>query len=89
MLASIENHYERLVMECIQEILSDSDQITDTDYVDDLACVALNQLPPRYVRHSIDLASHLSDAEQEDLRRQAADAVRQGIEIIARRRTAR
>ncbi|NEV60487.1 late competence development ComFB family protein [Thiorhodococcus minor] len=85
MLASIENVYERLVMECIREILEDGALASDPDYADDLACIALNSLPPKYVRHAVDFASHLDDESHAALRAEAADAVGKAIETISRR----
>ncbi len=34
------------------------------DMVADMACVALNQLPARYVRHDVDLVFYLTEAER-------------------------
>lgn len=89
MLASIENVYERLVMACIREILEDGALASDPDYADDLACIALNSLPPKYVRHAVDFASHLDDAAQAALLAEAADAVGKAIETVSRRSGAR
>lgn len=89
MLSSIENYYERLVIECIRETFQGTEQMTDTDYLDDLACVTLNELPPRYVRYSVDLASHLSDDAHQAMRQETAEALKQAIETIARRSSAR
>ncbi len=89
MLASIENYYERLVMECIRESLRDSAESADEDLVDDLACLALNALPPRYVRHAVDLFSHLGDEDRDVMRQEVAEAVGMGLATIRRRRMAR
>ncbi len=89
MLSSIGNYYERLVMECIHETLAQSGDTPDPDYTEDLACVALNNLPPRYIRHSVDLASHLGDDERRAMDQAVADAVNLAIATITRRRQAR
>lgn len=86
MLSSIVNYYEHLVMECIRDRLGETAESTDGDYLDDLACVALNYLPARYVRFSIDLASHLSDEDRQALREEVADAVGFAITTIEGRR---
>ncbi len=85
MLSSIGNYYERLVMERIHDTLLQQDEATGSDYVDDLACVALNYLPPRYVRYSIDLAAHLTDQEHATMREEVADAVGFAIATLRRR----
>ena len=41
----------------------------------DVACVALNRLPPRYMRHEVDFAFYLSDRERLDNDRLLHEAV--------------
>ncbi len=85
MLSSIGNYYERLVMECLHDAIKERDAFDVGDF-DDLACVALNYLPPRYVRHAIDLSSHLSDAEYKIMREEVLDAVSFAIATTHQRR---
>ena len=85
MLSSIGNYYERLVMERIHDALDENGNTFDAASVEDLACVALNYLPPRYVRHSVDLAAHLSDAEHRNMREEVSDAVSFAIATTRRR----
>ncbi|MDH5660070.1 MAG: late competence development ComFB family protein, partial [Gammaproteobacteria bacterium] len=47
---NINNYYEKLVFEKIQDKLFSDQLDNDEDYLADIACVALNQLPSRYVR---------------------------------------
>lgn len=89
MLSTIENYYERLVVDRIREVFTERDELLDPAYFDDLACVALNYLPPRYVRYSIDLASHMSDEEQASMAQEVADAVSFAIETTRRRQEQR
>ncbi|MBT1443182.1 late competence development ComFB family protein [Shewanella sp. JM162201] len=52
MQLEIRNYYEVLLM----EILSDEglmDELPE-DYLADLSCITLNQLPVRYIRHLVD-----------------------------------
>ena len=85
MFSSISNYYERLVFERLQTLLSDDSGSLDREYLDDVACVALNRLPPRYVRHTVDLAFHMNDAEWEALLKQVDDVVQQAIQFTKRR----
>jgi len=89
MLSTIENYYERLVVDRIREVFSERDEELDPGHFDDLACVALNYLPPRYVRYSIDLASHMSDEEQASMIQEVVDAVAFAIETTRRRQEQR
>jgi competence protein ComFB len=50
----ITNYYEALVVDCIRRKLAGSAKLRDDDYLADVACVALNRLPSRYVRHIVD-----------------------------------
>ncbi|QIK38936.1 late competence development ComFB family protein [Caldichromatium japonicum] len=85
MLAGIQNYYERLVLESIQKHLAGRDELQDADFVADLACLALNALPARYVRHAVDLWSHLCDSEQTAILHQVDAAVDQALAVIGRR----
>jgi hypothetical protein len=47
----------------------------DPDLLADVACVALNRLQPRYIRHTVDFSFYLSEKERSDIERHVADAV--------------
>lgn len=89
MLSSIGNYFERLVMERIDDTRDENGNPFDNVYAEDLACVALNYLPPRYVRHSVDLASHLSDTDHRDMMEEVSDAVSFAIATTQRRQKIR
>ncbi|MBK1642448.1 competence protein ComFB [Chromatium okenii] len=89
MLSTITNYYERLVLERLHELLLPDGTEFDADYVDDLACVALNYLPPRYMRHGVDFASHLTDAELRQIQDEVIDAVGFALMTTQRRTTGR
>jgi hypothetical protein len=48
----------------------------------DIACVALNQLPPRYIRHDVDFSFYLTDDERADQKRRVGDAVAQAFSYV-------
>ena len=89
MLASIQNYYEHLVLEAIQDKLSGRDEEQDADFVADLACLALNALPARYVRHAVDLWSHLGDADRLAMHQEVESAVESALAVMRRRRASR
>jgi len=37
--------------------------VDDPELLADVACVALNHLPPRYIRHTVDMRYYMSDEE--------------------------
>lgn len=89
MFSTIQNYYERLVTDHIHDTLGDSEEAQDNDFVEDLACLALNALPARYVRHTVDLWSHIGDTDREAMRDEVAQAVANALVTIRRRRQGR
>jgi hypothetical protein len=59
----VHNYYERLVFE---EVARRSHAFSDftSDMLADVACVALNRLPARYVRHDVDMMFYLTEHER-------------------------
>ena len=62
-IEQIHNYYERLVLDEVVRRARDLPNAT-ADMVADMACVALNRLPARYVRHDVDLVFYLTEAER-------------------------
>jgi len=60
----IQNYVETLVEEKIYEKLGAN---TDQDKLIDVACVALNQLPARYIRYAVDLVFYMQPEERQQL----------------------
>jgi hypothetical protein len=59
----VHNYYERLVFEEVAR-RSHSFQEFTSDMLADVACVALNRLPARYVRHDVDMMFYLTEQER-------------------------
>ena len=59
----VHNYYERLVFEDVAR-LSEAHPNFTPDMLADVACVALNRLPARYVRHDVDLMFYLTEHER-------------------------
>jgi len=83
-LAHFHNFYEHLVLEEI--MLADKDAIKDSDYRSDIACVALNHLPPRYVRHDVDMSFFLSPQEYSEIESKIQKAVGDAIHYVKKNR---
>jgi hypothetical protein len=75
----ISNFYEKLVVDELtsRESLDESD-----DVLIDIACVALNQLPSRYFRYSVDMAFYLSATENVKMEEDVKKAVDHAIEFV-------
>lgn len=82
-LDSVHNYYERLVLQQIHRA-SDHAQ-RNPNFMADVACVALNRLPPRYVRHDVDMSFFLSPAEMDEIQDKVAHAVNEALDYVTRR----
>lgn len=82
-LENIHNYYEQLVLRRLQEIIGSTE---DGDFLADTACVALNQLPARYVRHDIDMAFYLTAEERQHMHQQVESAITHAIEYVSAHR---
>lgn len=59
----VHNYFERLVFEEVARRSESHPEFT-ADMLGDVACVALNRLPARYVRHDVDMMFYLTEQER-------------------------
>lgn len=83
---SIRNYYEQLVVDRIRATVARREDANDADYLEDVACVALNQLPARYIRHHVDLAFYLTAEERAHMQRAVENAVDTAVAYVNRHR---
>ena len=76
----IHNYYEKLVIEYFA--LSKFDEKYDDDFIADLFCVVLNQLPTRYIRHAVDMAFYLPASERFEMESTVKKAVSKAVEFM-------
>lgn len=81
---SVHNHHERAVFETVLAAHGRYPQI-DKNLLPDVACVALNRLPVRYICHVADMAFYLSDKERVEIDRSIQDAVHHAFEFVQAR----
>lgn len=79
-IASVHNYYERLVTETIYQ--SSSRAASDSDFMADVSCVALNHLPPRYIRHDVDMSFFMSPTERTETANKVQQAVDHAIQFV-------
>jgi competence protein ComFB len=79
---TIHNYYEKLVSTAVQDQLAGTEHMPNQDVIDDITCVALNQLPARYVRHTVDLVFYMSADERDHIDRAVNEAVRMAIRFV-------
>ena len=84
--SNINNYFEKLVFDVIQEKLYTNELDNDEDFLGDIACVALNQLPARYVRHNVDMVFYMTTEEREQNKIIVEDAIDMAIDYVNKHR---
>lgn len=80
----VHNYYERLVFEAVAG-LSESYPAYSADNLADVACVALNRLPARYVRHDVDMMFYLTEKERLNIEDSLSEALSFAIAFVGKR----
>lgn len=57
----------------------------NADLLADVACVALNRMPPRYIRHDVDLAFFLTERERAENERAIMESVEHAFSFVQAR----
>jgi hypothetical protein len=57
------------------------------DYLADLCCLALNQIPPRYIRFEVDMSFYLAPSERQQMEINASNAVNHAVSILDQHRS--
>lgn len=79
----IHNYYERRVL---QEIVRVSERaLEDREFLADVACVALNRLPPRYIRHDVDMTFFMSPQEMQEIEDKVTLSVAAALKYVVSR----
>ncbi len=83
---SVRNHNEQAVY---LAVMAHADRYpglqNSPELLADVACVALNRLAPRYIRHAVDYVFYLSERERGDSERQLAEAVEYAFGFVQAR----
>lgn len=82
---AVHNYYEQMVYDEIRKTLTKEGIAESPDFLEDVACVALNRLPTRYIRHRIDLAFYMTSDERERMEFSVRDAVYHALDYVMRR----
>lgn len=81
----IRNYYEQPVL---QLIIADYPRARqDRGYLADVACIALNQLPAKYIRHNVDMTFFLSSSEMQEIDNRIKHAVSVAATYVESRET--
>ncbi|MEP2652305.1 MAG: late competence development ComFB family protein [Paraglaciecola sp.] len=76
----IHNYYEHLVLERIEAL--GLNKTKSENYLADLCCLALNQIPPRYIRFEVDMSFYMAQSERQQMEMNALNAVNQAMSFL-------
>jgi len=74
------NFYQDYVFNKVSELAEDDHSI---EFQADVACVALNSLPSKYIRHHVDMAFYLTPEEYNDMETRIHQAVIDAMVFVA------
>ena len=77
----IHNWYELLVYDKLRQ-MSRGDLDLNDEQLSDVACVTLNHLPPRYVRHSVDMSFYTSPMEKKEMEDRIEQAISNAVNFV-------
>ena len=77
---SVHNYFERLVINEINEHYAD--KFDDYDILADMACIALNRIPAKYIRYDIDMSFYMSTDDQVKIEKKVKKAVKKAYKKV-------
>lgn len=83
--SEIYNYHEREVFAAVMAMAPNFPAISSNDLLVDVACVALNRLPPRYIRHEVDFSFYLTEHERLEIDAAANEAVTYAFTFVEER----
>lgn len=76
----IHNYYEKLVVQHFAKAKFDDKY--NIDFIADLTCLVLNQLPTRYIRHEVDMAFYLPPSERFEMESKVKKSIEDALEFM-------
>jgi hypothetical protein len=84
--STIRNHHEQAVFRAVVETAPQYPLLAGrAELLVDVACVALNRLPPRYIRYEADYAFFLGERERADMELAVSEAVEYAFGFVQAR----
>ena len=82
----VHNYYERLVFEEVARRAQAPEHADfSADMLADVACLCLNRLPARYVRHDVDMMFYLTEHERHAIEQAMAEALNFAFAFVTER----
>ncbi len=83
---SIHNHNEKAVFDIVLAAAPGYPALVgNQELLADVACVALNRLPPRYIRHAVDLSFYEGEGQRAAAERAIQEAVGHAFRFVQAR----
>ena len=79
-IGEVHNYYETLVTNYIEAL--ELTRTKDQDYLTDLFCLALNQLPSYYIRYGVDMIYYTTYEKRQEMEDKAIYAVETAIKWL-------
>ncbi len=79
---SISNYYEQLVVDSITKTVATPDDVEHDDFVLDIACIALNKLPAKYIRHNVDMVFYTDNDERVEMLKSVENTVKDAYDYV-------
>lgn len=76
----IHNYYEKLVVDYITS--NGIDKKHSDEFLADLCCIVLNQLPSKYIRHEVDMAFYLPASERYEMEMNVKEAIDRALDFM-------
>jgi hypothetical protein len=84
----VHNYFERLVFEDVARRAQQPEHRAYTaDMLADVACLALNRLPARYVRHDVDMMFYLTEQERQAMEHSLDEVLKFSFAFVLERTT--
>lgn len=81
-MIEISNYYEQLLIDEMTALVNDGELPNDQELLNDIACLAMNNLPNRYSHHSVDMAFFLSSKERSEMLGKVAVALNEAVDKV-------
>lgn len=84
-MLNISNYYEQLVTDRLWKMTEESAEPLSQAFIEDVACLALNKLPPCYVRNPVDKGASLTELHYQEMSVAVSKAIAEAVEQVRRR----
>ena len=81
-MLDISNYYEKLVTDQLWKLMENSEEHFSQAFLEDVACIALNQLPACYIRYYVDKSSSLTEHHFQEMNQAVNNAINYAIEQV-------